>query len=128
MIIQLETNELPVLMIEVVDGLTESDEQLCQKLFLAKLEEGHENVHMLVKLDEAKLTHSSAKAFFEDLLFVIRQYKKMGNIAVVAHSRMLKTLVPIDNFFFERASQGYQERYFDASQMDEAKAFVLGEA
>ena len=37
---------------------------------------------------------------------------------------ILKVLVPIDNLFFERASKGRLERYFDISQMDEALAFV----
>ena len=48
----------------------------------------------------------------------------MGHIAVVAHSNVLKALVPIDNLFFERASKGRHERYFDVSQLDDAFAFV----
>jgi hypothetical protein len=45
-------------------------------------------------------------------------------LAIVAHSKVLKALVPIDNLFFERASKGRLERYFDISQIDEAFEFV----
>ena len=33
-------------------------------------------------------------------------------------------MVPIDNLFFQRASKGRLERYFDVSQLEEAFAFV----
>ena len=36
----------------------------------------------------------------------------------------MKALVPIDNLFFERDSQGRHERYFDVGQLQEAMAFV----
>lgn len=112
------------LAIEVIDGFTKTDEALCQKFFKAKLNEGYDYVNVLVKLDELKISHSSTKAFFEDTLWALRNYKKLGHLAIVAHSNVLKALVPIDNLFFERASKGRQERYFDISQMDEAMAFV----
>tara|TARA_R110000764_G_scaffold111915_1_gene198656 strand:+ start:1269 stop:1655 length:387 start_codon:yes stop_codon:yes gene_type:complete len=112
------------LAIEVIDGFTKTDEALCQKFFKAKLDEGYDYVNVLVKLDELKISHSSTKAFFEDTLWALRNYKKLGHLAIVAHSNVLKALVPIDNLFFERASKGRQERYFDISQMGEAMAFV----
>jgi len=112
------------LAIEVIDGFTKTDEAICQKFFNAKLDKGFDQVNVLVKLDEMKISHSSTKAFFEDTLWTIRNYKKLGHLAIVAHSNVLKALVPIDNVFFARASKGRQERYFDISQMDEAMAFV----
>ncbi len=113
-----------VLAIEVIDGFTETDEFICQKFFNEKLEKGFDNVNVLVKLDEMKVSHSETKAFFEDTLWAIRNYKKLGHLAIVAHSNIIKVLVPIDNLFFARAKEGRQERYFDISQMDEAMAFV----
>ena len=81
-------------------------------------------VNVLVKLDELKISHSSVKAFMEDIIWALRNYKQIGHLAIVAHSNVLKALVPIDNLFFQRASKGRYERYFDVSQMDEAMRFV----
>ena len=112
------------LAIEVIDGFIETDEKICQKWFESKLNEGFEQVNVLVKLDEMKVNHSSIKAFMEDTIWTLRNYKKMGHLAIVAHSKILKALVPIDNLFFERASKGRMERYFDISQIDEAFEFI----
>ena len=124
MIEQMKTFKGNTLAIEVIDGFTETDEKLCQKFFKEKLEKGHEQVHVLVKLDEMKLSKSNAKAFMEDMIWALRHYKQLGHLAIVAHSNVLKALVPIDNLFFQRASKGRLERYFDVSQMDEAMEFV----
>ncbi|MEZ5002166.1 MAG: STAS/SEC14 domain-containing protein [Chitinophagales bacterium] len=124
MVEQLEVFDNNVLALTVIDGFTEDDEKICQKFFNKKLEQGFETVNVLVKLDELKISHSSAKAFFEDTVWALRNYRKLGHLAIVAHSKILKALVPIDNLFFERASKGRQERYFDVSQMEEAMDFV----
>ena len=124
MIERIKTFEDNVLAIEVIDGFDETDEKLCQKFFDEKLEKGFATVNVLVKLDELKIAHSSTKAFMEDVIWTLRNYKKMGHLAIVAHSKILKALVPIDNLFFQRASKGRLEQYFDVSQMDEAMAFV----
>jgi uncharacterized membrane protein YukC len=112
------------LAVEVIDSFTEADEKICQKWFQEKLDEGYDQVNVLVKLDEVKLSQSSIKAFMEDSIWALRHYKQIGHLAIVAHSKILKALVPIDNLFFQRASKGRLERYFDVSQMDEALAFV----
>lgn len=124
MIEQIELFKNNVLALEVIDGFTEADEQFGQKLFQQKLDEGFETVNVLIKLDEMKVSHSSTKAFMEDAIWGIRQYKNLGNIAIVAHSNIVKALIPIDAFFFERLRKGYEERYFDISQMDKAITFV----
>ncbi|GGK23108.1 hypothetical protein GCM10007962_16660 [Yeosuana aromativorans] len=128
MIEQIMTTEKNVLAIEVIDGFTETDEKICQKFFKEKLDQGFKQVHILVKLDEMKIGNTSTKAFMEDIIFALRNYKKMGHLAIVAHSKILKALVPIDNLFFQRAKEGRLERYFDVSQMDEAMAFVSEKA
>ena len=124
MIEQLDKFSGNTLAFEVIDGFTETDEKYAQKLFKEKIEEGFDYVNILIKLDELKLNHSSTKAFLEDTIWTLRNYKKMGNIAIVAHSKILKALVPIDNFFFERLRKGFEERYFDISQMEKAIEFV----
>lgn len=124
MIEQIKTFKGNALAIEVIDGFTETDEKLAQKLFKEKIDEGFEYVNVLVKLDEMKISHTSTKAFMEDMIWVLRNYKQMGNLAIVAHSKILKALVPIDNFFFERLRKGFEERYFDISHMDKAIGFI----
>ncbi|MTI40884.1 STAS/SEC14 domain-containing protein [Fulvivirga lutimaris] len=124
MIEQIETFEGNSLAIEVIDGFSETDEKLAQKFFNKKIEAGYDHVNVLVKLDEMKISHTSVKAFMEDMIWVIRNFKHLGNLAIVAHSNILKAMVPIDNFFFERLQKGYEERYFDISQMDKAMEFI----
>lgn len=124
MIEQLKTFEGNTLAIEVIDAFTETDEKLAQKFFNEKLDEGFESVNVLVKLDEMKISKSSVKAFMEDIIWTLRNYKQMGHLAIVAHSNILKALIPVDNLFFERAKKGRLERYFDVSQLDEAMEFI----
>ena len=126
MVEQIKIYENNVLALEVINGFTEVDEQMCQKLFAAKREQGFEQINVLIKLDEMKMENTSIKAFFEDAVWALRNYKNMGHIAIVAHSNVLKFMVPFDNVFFQRSSVGREERYFDISQLDKAFAFVEG--
>ena len=124
MIQQLKTFDKNILAIEVIEGFDETDEKLCQKFFEEKRKHGFDQINLLVKLDEMKVSQSSIKAFFEDALWALRNYKHLGHLAIVAHSKVVKALVPVDNLFFERSSKGREERYFDVSQMDKAWNFV----
>lgn len=124
MVQQLKTFDDNRLALEIIDGYTEADESLCEKLFKEKAEAGKKPINILIKLDEMKVSNSDIKAFFEDGIYVIRRFTDMGHIAVVAHSKVLKALVPIDNLFFERSSKGRHERYFDISQIEEAYNFI----
>lgn len=124
MIEQLKTFDNNILAIEVIDDFTETDEMLCRKLFEEKLEAGAEKVNVLVKLDELKMSKISMKAFFEDILWTWRNYKKMRHLAIVAQSNVLKALVPVDNLFYENKKEERLEKYFDVSQLDEAFKFV----
>ncbi|MCB9202491.1 MAG: STAS/SEC14 domain-containing protein [Flavobacteriales bacterium] len=124
MIEKIKTFNENTLAIEVIGSFTETDEKLAQTFFKQKIDEGFEYVNVLIKLDELKLNQSSTKAFMEDIIWTLRNYKNMGNIAIVAHSKILKALVPLDAFFFERLKKGFEERYFDVSQIDKALEFV----
>lgn len=124
MIEQLKTFPGNVLAVEVIDGFTEADEHICQKWFQAKREAGAAQVNVLVKLDEMKISGIRIKAFFEDVVWALRHYEHLGHLAIVAHSNVLKALVPVDALFFQRTSKGRHERYFDISRMEEAMAFV----
>lgn len=125
MVEQIKTYPISVLAVEVIDSFTEKDEQYVRKLFNEKLEENDNDlINILLRFDEAKISKTHIKVFFEDMLFALRNYKHLGHLAIVAHSKVLKALVPIDNLFFERASKGRKEQYFDVSQLEEAFAFV----
>ncbi len=124
MLEQIETHKNNMLEVEVIDGFTETDERFFEKLIEQKLAQGFDTVNILVKLDEMKISNSNIKAFFEDIIWSIRNYKHLGHLAIVAHSNIFKVFVPIDNLFFLRASKGRHERYFDVSQMDEALEFI----
>lgn len=124
MVEQLKTYPGNILAVELIDSFTETDEKFLQSLFEKKKEQGFETIHMLIKLDEAKISKVSIKVFFEDIIYTLRNYKHMGHIAIVAHSNVLRALVPIDNLFFQRSSKGREERYFDVSQINQAFTFI----
>lgn len=115
-----------VLAVEVKGGFTEDDEKQCQKLVKEKMEEGYENINVLVKLDEMKLADSSIKAFFQDAIFAFRNYKKLHHLAVVAKSKFIETAVKADNLFFRNKEKDREEKYFDVSEMNQALKFVGG--
>ena len=124
MIEQIKIFENNVIAITVIDGFNRTDVKYCQKLFDEKLEKGYEKINLLVKLDELKISHSNTKAFFEEIVIILRNYRSLKHLAIVGHSNILKAYIPIDNFFFSRLSKGSEERYFDISQMEEAMTFV----
>ncbi|MCB0599578.1 MAG: STAS/SEC14 domain-containing protein [Saprospiraceae bacterium] len=127
MIEQIKTFPGNVIAIEVIDGFTGTDQKMIEKLFQEKLKRGFDRINMLVKLDEMKISNSSIKAFMEDSIWAIRNYSYLGNFAIVAHSKIVKALVPIDRFFFERIQKGCEEKYFDVSQLDAAFQFIADE-
>lgn len=124
MIEQIKTFDTNALAFDIINCFTETDEKLAQKFFEEKIDSGFATVNLLVKIDEYKISKTEAKAFFEDAIFTIRKFKNIGNLAIVGHSKILKALVPIDNFFFERLKKGKKEQYFDVSQLNEAIEFI----
>lgn len=124
MIEQIQTFKTNTIAIEVIDSFTETDVQLMHKFFEGKRAEGFDHVNVLIKLDEVKINQINTKAFFEHILWVLRNLNHVGNLAIVAHSNILKSLIPLDNVFFKRLKQGFEERYFDVSQLDKALNFV----
>lgn len=124
MVEQLEISEKNILLLEAYGGFTEVDEKYCQKLFSNKLDKGFKTVNILIKIDELKITQSSLKALLEDMVWALRNYKKMGRMAIVANSAIIKHLVAIDNLFFANKQEGREERYFDISEIEEAINYI----
>ncbi len=125
MIEQIKTFDGNTIAIEAIDSFTETDAQLMHKFFEQKLNKGFEYVNVLIKLDEIKIDKINTKAFFEHVIWVIRNLENVGNLAIVAHSNILKAMVPLDNVFFKRLKEGFEERYFDISQLEKALDFVV---
>lgn len=124
MIEQLKTFDTNTLAFEVIDGFTETDEQLARKFFNEKLGKGYDKVNVLIKFDEYKVLKTEFEAFFEDLAFVIKKFDNLGRLAYVGHSKLMEAFVPIDNMFFKNKDKGREERYFDISEIEKAYQFV----
>ena len=127
MIEQIKTFKGNTIAIEAIESFTETDAKLMHKFFEEKLNHGFKHVNVLVKLDEVKINQINTKAFFEHVIWVLRNIEHVGNLAIVAHSNILKSLIPIDNIFFKRLKKGFEERYFDVSNLDKALEFVQSE-
>ncbi len=124
MVEQLKVFENNVIALEAYGGFTEVDEKYCQKLFSQKLEKGFDKVNILVKIDELKITKSSLNALLEDMVWVFRNYHKMGRFAIVANSPIIEKLVAIDNLFYASKKEGRDERYFNVSEIESALDYV----
>jgi len=124
MLEQIQQFEGNVLALKVIDSFTEADEKKGQKLFNEKLEQGFNSINFLVDISEWKISETNLKAGLEDLKFVFKNLEKLGNIAIIGHSKLEKILVPMDNWFYKKINKGKEERYFDVSQLDEAIKFV----
>ncbi len=124
MIEQIKIYEAGILAFEIIDHFDQTDRELVHKWFEEKLVRGYDRVNLLIKLDEAKIGKEYIKGFFKDSLYSFHHIDNFGNIAVVAHSRIVEVLTSVDNFFFERATKDFTEKYFDISQTDEAFSFV----
>ena len=115
MIEQIKTFTGNSIAIEAIESFTETDVKLMHKFFEEKLSRGFKHVNVLIKLDEIKINQINTKAFFEHMLWVLRNLGNVGNLVIVAHSNILKTMIPIDNLFFESIKRGFEEKYFDES-------------
>ncbi len=119
----LKTKRKYALAVNVVEGFTEEDERYCEELFEKKLKK-HERVNLLIKVDELKLRGSSVTAFWKDLKWILKNYKKIGHLAIVAHSKILKAWIKLDNLIFRNLKAGRHELYFDTSEMNLAMDFI----
>ncbi len=124
MIEQLKVYDGPVLALEIIEGFDENDFELIQKWADLKRENGFLRINLLLKLDELKLSESNIKALLKQMAKLMKNFKQIGNIAIVAHSDIVKGLVPIDNFFFQIFSKDSEERYFDIADIEDAFAFI----
>ena len=124
MIEQIKTFKSNTIAIEAIESFTETDAKLMHKFFEEKLRNGFDHVNVLIKLDELNIDQINIKAFFEHMLWVLRNLNHVGNLAIVAHSNILRSLIPIDSIFFERLKKGFEERYFDVSHLEKALDFV----
>ena len=127
MIEQLKVYDTSVMALEIVEGFTEVDYELVEKWANAKREQGFTKMNLLLKLDKLTISDTSLKAFLDQTLKLMKNFKQIGRIAVVAQSKILKKVVPIENFFLQTFNKGSEERYFDVEEIEKAFAFVEAE-
>ncbi len=109
---------------EVIDSFTETDGKLAHKIFEEKINEGHTTINVLIKIDRLTIGHIGLIAALQDIAYVFKNLKQFGNLAIVAHSKILKTLVKMDNIFYTHLNKGVEERYFDVSKIEDAFTYV----
>tara|TARA_B110000211_G_C14007313_1_gene521438 strand:- start:90 stop:476 length:387 start_codon:yes stop_codon:yes gene_type:complete len=124
MIEQIKEIEGNVIAFEIIDSFTETDGKLAHKLFEQKINQGHDVINVLIKVDELKINHIVLKAALQDISYVLKNLKQFGNLAIVTHSKTLKTLVKMDNLFYNKLNNGFEERYFDLSEIEEAFKYI----
>ena len=127
MIEQLKVYDTSVMALEIVEGFTKADYELVEKWANAKREQGFTKMNLLLKLDKLTISDTSLKAFLDQTLKLMKNFKQIGRIAVVAQSKILKKVVPIENFFLQTFNKGREERYFDVEEIEKAFAFVEAE-
>ncbi len=109
---------------EVIDSFTETDVKLAHKLIAQKINQGYDVIHFLIKVDELKINHIGLKAAFMDISYILKNIKQFGNLAIVGNSETIKTLVKMDNFFYNILNKGFEERYFNISEIDQAFKYI----
>jgi|TARA_B110000967_G_C18433350_1_gene339611 hypothetical protein len=124
MIEQIKEIEGNAIAFEIIDSFTETDGKLAHKLFEQKINQGHDVINVLIKVDELKINHIVLKAALQDISYVLKNLKQFGNLAIVNHSKTLKTLVKMDNLFYNKLNNGFEERYFDLSEIEEAFKYI----
>ncbi len=110
--------------VEIIDGYMPEDEKTIEKLFDEKVAAGHNQVNLLVIVDNLSFTKSSWKAMWDDSIYAIKHMKHCGRIAIVGHSKFEEFLVKTDNAFFENKKKDRIEKYFDVSDRANAMGWV----
>ncbi len=110
--------------VEIIDGYMPEDEKTIEKLFDEKVAAGHNQVNLLVKVDNLSFSKSSWKAMWNDSVYAIKHMKHCGRIAIVGHSKVEEFLVKSDNAFFENKKKDRAEKYFDVADIDNATGWV----
>jgi hypothetical protein len=125
MLNQIQLFEGNALALELTGTFTLADEKRCEQLFTEKLREGHEQVNLLIKVkDLAQFKDMDLKAFFEGEFWGIRNFRKLGRCAVVAHSDFIKAAVNVESRILPLFNEALEEKYFEEAQLEEALAFI----
>ena len=124
MFTKLDRSHDNVLGVEIAGEYTAEMEKQFEHAFEEILNNGYDKVHILVKIDQMKVSQISVKAFFKDCFYSLRHLNKLGHMAVVGHSKVQKVLIEVDNWIFKSERKGREERYFDVADMEEAWKFV----
>ena len=117
-----------VLGVEVSGAYTMDEVEQFRRAFETKLAQGHDKVHLLVKIDQLDLAQVDMKAFFEDCRYSLKHLDQMGRVAIVGSGEIESRLVELDSFIMGPRVQDMPETFFDAAQIEQAWQFVRGES
>ncbi|MFH1453140.1 MAG: STAS/SEC14 domain-containing protein [Armatimonadota bacterium] len=112
--------------VEIYGEYTKDDVLQLEKIFNDLMQEGHEKINILFKIDQLNLEKITPEAFIEDSRYALENLPHLGHIAVVGHSSLEKMLIGMDNMIFGDPSKGLEEKYFDIADMDKAWEFARG--
>ena len=125
MINQIQKFSKNAIAIELFESFTAEDARQIEQLFEEKLSQGYEHINILIQVkDLSILKHMDLKGFFQDELWGIKHFNKIGRCAVVSHSRIMESVVKIESKVLHFLNSALEERYFDVAQINEALSFI----
>jgi hypothetical protein len=74
-------------------------------------------INWLVHLTDGLPSHTTMRAFYEDMMWMIKSLKHFDKMAFVCNNNFAKALFVVDGFFFG-------EKYFDVSQLEDAWKYI----
>lgn len=127
MINNIKIYEGNIVALEVIGGVTEADVAEFARQFTEKLNEGHNEVNVLVSLAQLDAKKTSIRAVLQERVWGVKNLSYMGNVAIVANKRplnWLKRAVLVEAWMLMRANRNANEKYYDINDLDKALAFV----
>jgi len=113
------------LVLELANVFTEKDAELVNNKFEEQLNKDGRQVNLLVKVENgAVISLMKFKAFLEGALWGFRYFDKICRCAIVAHLDLIHSLAEIESKILNLKEAGFEERYFEQDQMDEALNFL----
>jgi hypothetical protein len=115
-----------ILGVEIVEAYTKEDFAEFVQAFEQAVKDSAGKVNLLVRIDKLKFRDIEFKAFVRDSRYALEHIGQLGRVAIVGSSKLEKFMVSVDNLIFGNQEKGLVEKYFDASELDQAWAFVRG--
>jgi len=120
----LDGSEGNVVGVEISGEYTKEDVEELKKIFEGRIDEGHDRINFLCKIDKLNMGKIHISAFIDDAMYALKHLDQLRHIAVVGDSKIEKVLVEMDNKLFGKKKEGLIEKYFNVADIDKAWGFV----